>query len=164
MRKLRIHLQTKYIMMGLKQQIESEIKKAMLERRKGDLTALRAVKSMILLAETEKGSDGTLTEEAELKLLMKAVKQRKDSAEIYKEQGREDLLEVELAEVAIIEKYLPEQLSEDEIKTELSKIIQQVGASGPQDMGKVMGMASKAMSGKADGKTISGLVKQLLIS
>jgi len=150
--------------MSLKQQIESDIKKAMLEKRKGDLTALRAIKSMILLAETEKGSDGTITAEVGLKLLMKAVKQRKDSAQIYKEQGREDLLATELAEVAVIEKYLPKQLSEDEIRAELEKIIAQVGASGPQDMGKVMGMASKALSGKADGKTISGIVKQLLTS
>lgn len=150
--------------MSLKQQIESDIKTAMLEKRKGDLTALRAIKSMILLAETEKGSEGALSEEAELKLLMKAVKQRKDSAQIYKDQGRDDLLATELAEVAIIDKYLPKQLSEDEIRLELSKIISQVGATGPQDMGKVMGIASKAMSGKADGKTISGLVKQLLTS
>lgn len=148
--------------MSLKKQIGSDIKNAMLEKRKGDLTALRAIKSMILLAETEKGNEGALSEETELKLLMKAVKQRKDSAQIYKDQGREDLLATELAEVAIIDKYLPKQLSEDEIRVELTKIIAQTGASGPQDMGKVMGMASKAMSGKADGKTISGLVKQLL--
>ena len=150
--------------MSLKKQIESDMKNAMLEKRKGDLTALRAIKSMILLAETEKGNEGALSEEAELKLLMKAVKQRKDSAQIYKDQGREDLLATELAEIDIIDKYLPEQLSEDEIRVELTKIIAQIGASGPQDMGKVMGMASKAMSGKADGKTISGLVKQLLTS
>ena len=150
--------------MSLKKTIEGDIKSAMLQRRKEDLKALRAIKSMILLAETEKGSDGSLSEEAELKLLMKAVKQRKDSARIYKDQGRKDLLEIELAEVAVIEQYLPKQLSEDEIRAELVNIIAQAGASGLQDMGKVMGLASKAMSGKADGKTISGLVKQLLIN
>ncbi len=149
--------------MSLKQQIESDIKTAMLAKQKSDLQALRAIKSMILLAETEKGNEGSVSAETELKLLMKAVKQRKDSAQIYKDQGREDLLSVELAEIAVIEKYLPQQLSEEEIRIELEKIIAQVGASGPQDMGKVMGMASKALSGKADGKTISGIVKSLLV-
>lgn len=149
--------------MSLKQEIESDIKKAMLAREKDQLKALRAIKSMILLAETEKGGSGEISEDAEIKMLMKAVKQRKDSAQIYKDQGREDLLSIELSEIAVIEKYLPQQLSEEEIRTELEKIISQVGATGPQDMGKVMGMASKAMSGKADGKTISGLVKSMLI-
>ncbi len=148
--------------MSLKERIEKDIKSAMLEKRKEDLKALRAIKSMILLAETEKGSDGSLSADGEIKLLMKAVKQRKDSAQIYKDQGREDLYNVEMAEVAVIEEYLPEQMSEDELKAELSKIIDQIGASGPQDMGKVMGVATKALSGKADGKTISGLVRQLL--
>ncbi len=150
--------------MSLKQTIEGDIKSAMLERRKDDLKALRAIKSMILLAETEKGHEGVLSEDAEMKLLMKAVKQRRDSAQIYKEQSREDLYSNEMAEVAVIEKYLPQQLSEDEIKGEVAKIIEQVGATGPQDMGKVMGAATKALAGKADGKTISGVVKQLLIN
>ncbi len=149
--------------MSLKQQIESDIKTAMLAKQKGELQALRAIKSMILLAETEKGNEGSVSADAELKLLMKAVKQRKDSAQIYKDQGREDLMNVELAEISVIEKYLPQQLSQEEIKVELEKIIAQLGASGPQDMGKVMGMASKALSGKADGKTISGIVKSLLV-
>ncbi|MFY0593191.1 GatB/YqeY domain-containing protein [Roseivirga sp.] len=149
--------------MSLKLQIEADIKKAMLAREKDELKALRAIKSMILLAETEKGGSGDVSEDAELKLLMKAVKQRKDSAQIYKDQGREDLATTEVAEIAVIEKYLPKQLSEDEIRAELEKIIAQVGASGPQDMGKVMGMASKAMAGKADGKTISGIVKSILV-
>ena len=131
--------------MSLKQQIETDIKTAMLARQKAELQALRAIKSMILLAETEKGNDGSVSAEAELKLLMKAVKQRKDSAQIYKDQGREDLLTVELAEIAVIEKYLPKQVSEEEIRTELEKIVAQVGAAGPQDMGKVMGLASKAL-------------------
>ncbi len=149
--------------MSLKQQIEGDIKKAMLAREKDELKALRAIKSMILLSETEKGGSGEVSADAEMKLLMKAVKQRKDSAEIYKNQGREDLLAVELAEITVIERYLPKQLSEEEIRAELEKIVAQVGASGPQDMGKVMGMASKALAGKADGKTISGIVKSILV-
>lgn len=148
--------------MSLKQQIESDIKTAMLAKQKGELQALRAIKSMILLAETEKGNDGSVSADTELKLLMKAVKQRKDSAQIYKDQGREDLLVIEIAEIEVIEKYLPKQMSEEEVKAELEKIIAQVGATGPQDMGKVMGMASKALAGKADGKTISGIVKSIL--
>ncbi|WP_339695109.1 GatB/YqeY domain-containing protein [uncultured Roseivirga sp.] len=148
--------------MSLKQQIDADIKSAMLEKRKDDLKALRAVKSMILLAETEKGNTEGVSEDAEMKLLIKAVKQRRDSAQIYKEQNREDLYAIEMAEVEVIEKYLPKQLTEEEVKTELQKIIAHVGATGPQDMGKVMGAATKALAGKADGKTISTLVKQLL--
>ncbi|WP_421977706.1 GatB/YqeY domain-containing protein [Roseivirga seohaensis] len=148
--------------MSLKQQIDADIKSAMLEKRKDDLKALRAIKSMILLAETEKGNTEGVSEDAEMKLLIKAVKQRRDSAQIYKEQNREDLYAIEMAEVEVIEKYLPKQLSEEEVKAELQKIIAQVGATGPQDMGKVMGTATKALAGKADGKTISTLVKQLL--
>jgi uncharacterized protein len=153
---------SKFFKMSLKAQIEADIKKAMLARQKDELKALRAIKSMILLAETEKGSDGALSEDTEMKMLMKAVKQRKDSAAIYKEQGRNDLYDVEITEVKVIEKYLPQQMSEDEIKVALIEVIKAVGASGPQDMGKVMGMASKKLAGKADGKTISGLVKELL--
>ncbi|KYG84064.1 glutamyl-tRNA amidotransferase [Roseivirga seohaensis] len=148
--------------MSLKQQIDADIKSAMLEKRKDDLKALRAIKSMILLAETEKGNTEGVSEDAEMKLLIKAVKQRRDSAQIYKEQNREDLYAIEMAEVEVIEKYLPKQLSEEEVKAELQKIIAQVGATGPQNMGKVMGAATKALAGKADGKTISTLVKQLL--
>ena len=148
--------------MSLKQQIDADIKSAMLEKRKDDLKALRAIKSMILLAETEKGNTEGVSEDAEMKLLIKAVKQRRDSAQIYKEQNREDLYAIEMAEVEVIEKYLPKQLTEEEVKTELQKIIAHVGATGPQDMGKVMGAATKALAGKADGKTISTLVKQLL--
>ena len=149
-------------MISLKQQIESDIKKAMLAKEKEALKALRAIKSMILLAETEKGSQGEITEEAGNKLLMKAVKQRKDSAAIYKEQGRKDLYAIEMSEVAVIERYLPKQLSAEEVAEKLKEIITQAGATGPQDMGKVMGMATKALAGQSDGKTISGLVKQLL--
>ena len=148
--------------MSLKQQIEADIKKAMLAKEKDVLKALRAIKSMILLAETEKGSNGEVSEDAGNKILMKAVKQRKDSADIFKEQGREDLYAIEMAEVAVIEKYLPKQLSVEEVTAKLKEIIAQVGASGPQDMGKVMGMATKALAGQSDGKTISGIVRQLL--
>ncbi len=148
--------------MSLKQQIESDIKKAMLAREKDELKALRALKSMILLSETEKGSSGELSEDAENKMLMKAVKQRKDSAQIYKDQGRDDLFDIEMAEVAVIERYLPKQLSEEEVAEVVKDVIAQVGASGPQDMGKVMGAATKKLAGQSDGKTISGIVKQLL--
>jgi uncharacterized protein YqeY len=148
--------------MSLKAQIEGDIKKAMLAKQKDELKALRAIKSMILLSETEKGAEGDLSADAEMKLLMKAVKQRKDSASIYQEQGRDDLYSIEMAEVAVIEKYLPKQMSEEELRAELKVIIDQVGATGPQDMGKVMGMASKALAGKADGKTISTIVKSIL--
>lgn len=148
--------------MSLKTNIESEIKKAMLSKNKIRLTTLRSIKSLILLAETEKGAGENMTEEAEMKLLTKAAKQRKDSLEIYTQQGRADLAEVESEELAIIEEFLPKQMSEDEIKAGLQEIIKQVGASGPQDMGKVMGAATKAFAGKADGKLISTIVKQLL--
>lgn len=148
--------------MSLKELINADIKKAMLEKKKEELTALRAIKSAILLAETEKGASEELNETAELKLLAKQAKQRKDSADIYHKEGRSDLAEKEQKELEIINRYLPEQLSDEDIKAELQKIIDQVGASGPQDMGKVMGVATKQMSGKADGKKISELVKSLL--
>lgn len=148
--------------MSLKSQIEADIKKAMLAKQKDELKALRAIKSMILLAESEKGASGELSEDTEIKMLMKAVKQRKDSASIYQEQGRDDLYAAEMAEVKVIEQYLPQQLSPEELKEALSKIINEVGAQGPKDMGKVMGAANKALAGKADGKTISSLVKELL--
>lgn len=148
--------------MSLKQQIDSDIKKAMLAKNKEELKALRSIKSMILLAETDKGSGGEVSSDAEMKLLAKAVKQRKDSAAIYKEQGREDLYKVEMDEAEVIERYLPKQLSEEELKAELQKIIAEVGATGPQDMGRVMGASTKALAGKADGKAISTMVKTLL--
>lgn len=148
--------------MSLKQQIEADIKKAMLAKQKDELEALRAIKSMILLAETEKGSSGELTDDAGNKLLMKAVKQRRDSAQIYKDQGRDDLYAIEMAEVAVIEKYLPKQLSIEEVTGILKKVIAEVGATGPQDMGRVMGVATRKLAGQSDGKTISGVVRQLL--
>ncbi|MGL1885352.1 MAG: GatB/YqeY domain-containing protein [Reichenbachiella sp.] len=148
--------------MSLKEQINADIKAAMLAKQKDRLTALRGIKSMILLAETEKGAVEEISEDVELKLLMKAAKQRKDSADLFREQGRADLADQEQGELEVINEYLPQQLSEDELKVELKKIIVQVGAAGPQDMGKVMGAASKAFGGKADGKTISTVVKSLL--
>lgn len=148
--------------MSLKTKIESDIKQAMLKKDKDRLRALRAIKSLILLAETEKGGGEALTEETEMKLLTRAAKQRKDSLDIYKEQGRDDLAAVEQAELDIIEEYLPTQMSEEEVEAELTKIIDQTGASGPKDMGKVMGMATKQLAGRAEGKTISSLAKKLL--
>ncbi len=150
--------------MSLRQQIDNDIKTAMLAKNKEELTALRSVKSLILLAETEKGSSGEISLDVENKLLMKAAKQRKESAEIFQKEGREDLAKKELFELEVISRYLPKQLSEDEVATELKKIVEQVGAKGPQDMGKVMGVATKQLAGKADGKLISEIVKKLLAS
>ncbi len=148
--------------MSLKSTIEQEIKQAMLSKDKDKLRALRAIKSLILLAETEKGSGGELSEDTEMKLLTKAAKQRRDSIQIFEEQGRDDLAATEKSELAIIESFLPEQLSEEEIEAEVKQVIAAVGASGPQDMGKVMGAATKKLAGKADGKMISTLAKKLL--
>ncbi len=150
--------------MSLKQQIDNDIKTAMLARSKDELTALRAIKSMILLAETDKSSTGELNTEVESKLLMKAAKQRKESAEIFQKEGREDLAKKELLELEVVSRYLPKQLSEADLLIEVKKIIEQVGAKGPQDMGKVMGAATKQLAGKADGKLISEIVKKLLAS
>ncbi len=148
--------------MSLKQQIDNEIKQAMLAKDKETLEALRSIKSLILLAESEKGGTGDISAEVENKLLMKAAKQRKEAAEIFQKEGRTDLADRENFQLGVINRYLPKQLSEDEIKTELQKIIAQSGAAGPKDMGKVMGMATKQLAGKADGKVISELVKKLL--
>jgi uncharacterized protein len=134
----------------------------MLAKDKIRLEALRAVKSAILLAKTEKGGGDALTPETELKLLQKQVKQRKESAEIYAQQNRPELAEKELAEASAIEAYLPKMLSDEELSVELKKIIEQVGAKASSDMGKVMGIASKTLAGKADGKAISDKVKMLL--
>ncbi len=148
--------------MGLKAQIETDIKSAMLAKDKDRLRALRSIKSLILLAETEKGAKSELSEEDEIKLLTKAAKQRRESAEVYKNQNRADLEAVELGELAVIEQYLPKQLTEEEILEKLKAIIDETGAQGPQDMGKVMGAATKSLAGQADGKVISVLVKSLL--
>lgn len=148
--------------MSLKERIEGEIKQAMLAKNKERLTPLRAIKSLILLAETEKGSSQTLTEDAEIKLLTKAAKQRKDSLAIFSEQGREDLAEKEAQELRVIEEFLPTQMSDEDLEAALKTIISEVGAAGPQDMGKVMGVATKKFAGVAEGKTISMLVKKML--
>lgn len=149
--------------MSLQQEVMTKMKEAMKAKDKTALTALRAVKSSILLAQTESGAKEDLTKEQELKILQKQVKQRKDSAAIYIEQGREDLAAPELSEAAIIEKFLPEALSEDEIEKVVVAAIASVGASGMKDMGRVMGVVSKELAGKADGKTISTLVKKNLM-
>ncbi|MBT0809879.1 GatB/YqeY domain-containing protein [Litoribacter ruber] len=148
--------------MSLKQSVESEIKKAMLAKDKDRLRALRSVKSLIMLEETKSGGDKGISEDEEMKLLTRAAKQRKDSAEIYQQQNREDLASVELAELEVINEFLPKQLTEEELEAELKQIIALVGANGPKDMGKVMGVATKQLAGKADGKLISQKVKSLL--
>lgn len=145
--------------MSLEEKINADIKAAMLAKEAQKLEALRAIKSAILLIKT---SGEANTEDAEIKALQKMVKQRKETADLYQKQNRQDLAEVELAQAAVIEKYLPAQMSEDEIREALKQIIVQVGAASPADMGKVMGVATKELSGKADGKTISAIVKQLL--
>jgi len=148
--------------MALKTEIDAQIKAAMLARDQVRLMALRDIKKVILLEETKEGKTGELTADDELKLLTKAAKQRKDSADIYRQQNRPDLLDKELAELVIIEEFLPKQLSEDELTAKLQEIIARVGASAPSDMGKVMGVASKELAGLADGKAISATVKSLL--
>jgi uncharacterized protein YqeY len=149
-------------MENLFNQISEDIKKAMLAREKVALEALRGVKKEFLEAKTAKGSDGTLPDDVALKILQKMVKQRKESAAIFTQQNRPDLAETELAEVVVIEKYLPAQMSDEELEKIVSEIIAQVGATGPQDMGKVMGVASKQLAGKAEGRLISEKVKSLL--
>jgi uncharacterized protein YqeY len=148
--------------MSLQQHIMNALKMAMKEKDQTALTALRAVKSAILLAQTESGAKAELTEDQELKILQKQVKQRKDSAAIYLEQGREDLAAPELAEAKIINQFLPEALSEEEVSKIVEQAIQNIGAEGMKDMGKVMGIVNKKVAGKADGKTIATLVKQKL--
>ncbi|ELR71390.1 Transamidase GatB domain protein [Fulvivirga imtechensis AK7] len=148
--------------MGLKETIDQEIRKAMLEKRKEELLALRSIKSAILLAKTEKSAGAELSVDVEIKLLTKAAKQRKDSADLYLKEGRNDLADKELFELEVINRFLPKQLTEEEIRAEVMKIMEAVNASGPQDMGKVMGVATKELAGKADGKTISFIVKELL--
>jgi len=148
--------------MSLQQDIMTALKDAMKSKNQIALTALRAVKSAILLAQTETGSKEELTEEQELKILQKQVKQRKDSAAVFLEQGREDLATPELEEAEIISQFLPEALSEEEIEKVVVMTIDKVGAEGMKDMGKVMGMVSKELAGQADGKTISSIVKAKL--
>lgn len=143
-------------------QVSADIKTAMLARDKVALEALRGIKKEFLEAKTAKGGDGTLPDDQAVKILQKMVKQRKESARIFTEQNRQDLADNELAEVAVIEKYLPAQMSDEQLESEIAAIIAQLGAAGPQDMGKVMGVASKQLAGKAEGRAISEKVKALL--
>jgi uncharacterized protein len=147
--------------MTLKENIDNQIKQAMRDKAADRLRALRAIKSLILIEETKEGSSG-ITPDDEIKILIKAAKQRKDSATIYEQQNRPDLLEKELAEITVIEEFLPKQLSEDELKARLQAIIDRVGAKTLADLGKVMGTATKELAGLADGKAIQTIVKMLL--
>jgi len=144
------------------EQISADIKTAMLARDKVALEALRGIKKEFLEAKTAKGSDGSLPDEMALKIIQKLLKQRKESAQIFNEQNRKDLADNELAEAAVIERYLPAQMSDEELTVALSAVIAQVGATSLQDLGKVMGIASKQLAGKAEGRAISEKVKQLL--
>ena len=148
--------------MSLQQKVMSAMKEAMKSKDANALTSLRAIKSAILLAQTESGAKEELTEDQELKLLQKLVKQRKDSASIFAEQGRDDLAQPELDQAKVIEQFLPEQLTEEEIEKVVVMTIEDIGASGMKDMGKVMGIVSKELAGQADGKTISTIVKNKL--
>ena len=148
--------------MSLEQKIMTDLKAAMIAKDEAALRSLRAVKAAILVAKTAEGAGGELKEDEEMKLLQKLVKQRKDSLKIFQQQHRADLAKKEEEESAVIEKFLPKQLSAEEVKAAIEKIITAVGATSPADMGKVMGAATKELAGKADGKTISGLVKELL--
>lgn len=148
--------------MNLFDKVSEDIKKAMLAKDKVALDALRGIKKEFLEAKTAKGTDGELHDDVALKILQKMVKQRKESAEMYVAAGRQELADNELAQVKIIEQYLPQPMSEEELTATLKAIITQVGASGPQDMGKVMGIATKQLAGKAEGKAISMKVKELL--
>ena len=148
--------------MSLEQRIMPELKTAMLAKDEKTVRSLRAIKAAIIVAKTAEGAGGVLKEEDEVRLLQKLVKQRKDSLEIFTQQNRSDLAAKEEEEIAVIEKFLPQQLSPEELKTEISRIIHETGASSPAEMGKVIGMANKQLAGRADGKTISGIVKELL--
>lgn len=148
--------------MSLINQIDQDIKLAMLAKQADRLRGLRAIKSALLLAKTEKGAAEELTAEAEIKVLQKLIKQRKESADIYKTQNREDLYEIEMEEMRVIEPYLPQQMTRFEIEGYLQELIGRIGATSVSDMGRVMGTANKELAGKADGKTISEVVRQLL--
>lgn len=147
--------------MGLEAKIMTDLKEAMKAKDQASLRGIRAIKSEIIKFKTS-GTGAELDDSAEIKLLQKLVKSRQDSLDIYDKQGREDLAIVEREEIAVIQKYLPEQMSPDALKAKVQEIITQTGASGMKDMGKVMGMASKSLAGKADGKSISSVVKELL--
>ena len=148
--------------MSLENKIMTSMKESMKSKDQTSLRALRAIKSAIIVHKTQKGSSDEITNEDELKILQKLVKQRKDSADIYQTQGRMDLAQPELDEIKVIEQFLPEAISEDEIESEVKKVIDQTGAEGMKDMGKVMGIVTKKLMGKADGKTISTIVRNNL--
>jgi len=148
--------------MSLEQKVMADLKTAMLAKDEKALRSLRAIKSAIIIAKTSEGAHGEIKEDDEIKLLQKLVKQRKDSLEIYEKQNRQDLAEREKEEIEVIEKFLPKQIDETELKEIIGKIIIETGASSPADMGKVMGAANKQLAGRADGKTIAGIVKELL--
>jgi len=148
--------------MSLEQKIMPELKAAMLAKDEKAMRSLRAIKAAIIVAKTAEGAGGELKEEDEVKLLQKLVKQRKDSLEIFTQQNRPDLATKEQEEIEVIEKFLPKQLSQDELKEEIGKIITESGATSPAEMGKVIGLANKKLAGRADGKTISLVVKELL--
>ena len=148
--------------MELFDRISEDIKKAMLARDAQRLESLRGVKKEFLEAKTAKGADGTLSDEKAVQILSKMIKQRKESAEIYTQQNRPELAEAELAQAAVIEEYMPKQLTDEELTAALTEIIARVGATSPKEMGKVMGVASKELAGKAEGKAISAKVRELL--
>lgn len=150
--------------MSLEEKVMAGMKEAMKSKDEALLRGLRAIKAEIIKAKTEPGANGQVTAEGELKLLQKLVKQRKDSLEIFQQQNREDLAKKEQEEIAVIEQFLPKQLDAAELKKIIADIIAATGVAGPQDMGKVMGVASKQLAGQADGKTISAVVKELLAS
>ena len=148
--------------MNLEQQVMAEMKDAMKSKDEARLRGLRAIKAEIIKAKTEPGAQGEISSDTELKMLQKMVKQRKDALDIYQQQKREDLAKKEQEEIMLIEKFLPAQMGEDELRKELQQIITDTGASSPADMGKVMGAATKKLAGRADGKAISAAVKELL--
>jgi uncharacterized protein len=148
--------------MGLEQKVMADLKTAMLAKDEGALRGLRAIKAAIIIAKTAEGAGGELKEEDETKLLQKLVKQRKDSLTIYQEQNRPDLAKKEEEEIAVIGKFLPQQLDQEALKAAIARIIAETGASSPADMGKVMGVATKQLAGQADGKTIGAVAKELL--
>ena len=148
--------------MSLELEVMSLMKDAMKNKDEALLRGLRAIKAEIIKAKTEPGANGAITEDGEMKLLQKLVKQRKDSLTIFQEQNRADLAEKEASEIAVIEKFLPVQMTEDEVKSAVEAIVKELGAAGPQDLGKVMGVASKQLAGKADGKLIAAVAKNAL--
>ncbi|MEO9003452.1 MAG: GatB/YqeY domain-containing protein [Ginsengibacter sp.] len=148
--------------MSLEQKIMSDLKTAMLAKDEKSLRALRAIKAAIIIAKTSEGAHGEIKEDEEIKMLQKLVKQRKDSLQIYEKQDRKDLAEKEKEEIEVIEKFLPKQMDESELKKIILKIVADTGASSPADMGKVMGLANKQLAGKADGQKIAGIVKEIL--